>query len=154
MALSAGTTLGHYEILAAIDSGGMGDVYRARDARLGRDVAIKVLPEARARDRNALRRFEQEARSASALNHPNIITIYEIGSHPVGEEIIWYIAMELVEGQTLRQILSNGPVPTQRLLNIAVQTAGALAAAHAKGIVHRDLKPANILVNREDWVKV
>ncbi len=154
MPLATGTTLGHYEILASIDSGGMGDVYRARDARLGRDVAIKVLPEARARDRNALRRFEQEARSASALNHPNIITIYEIGSHPVGQETIWYIAMELVEGQTLRQILTNGPVPTQKLLNIAVQAAGALAAAHAKGIVHRDLKPANILVNREDWVKI
>jgi serine/threonine protein kinase len=101
-----------------------------------------------------LRRFEQEARSASALNHPNIISIYEIGSHPLGQEIIWYIAMELVEGQSLRQILSAGPVPTQKLLNIAVQVASALAAAHAKGIIHRDLKPDNILVNREDRVKV
>jgi predicted ATPase len=138
----------------SIGAGGMGDVYRARDTKLGREVAIKVLPETRAGDRGALRRFEQEARSASALNHPNIITIYEIGSHPAGQETIWYIAMELVEGQSLRQILSDGPVPTQKLLDIAVQTASALAAAHAKGIVHRDLKPENILVNREDRVKV
>ena len=154
MLFPSGTILGPYEILFPLGAGGMGDVYRARDTRLGRDVAIKVLPETRARDRGALRRFEQEARSASALNHPNIITIYEIGNHPVGQETIWYIAMELVEGQSLRQILSNGPVPTQKLLDIAVQAAGALAAAHAKGIVHRDLKPENILVNREDRVKV
>jgi predicted ATPase/serine/threonine protein kinase len=132
----------------------MGEVYRARDIRLGREVAIKILPEARARDREMLRRFEQEARSASALNHPNIVTIYDIGSHPAGPETIWYIAMELVNGQSLRQILSGSPVPIQKLLDIAVQTAGALAAAHAKGIVHRDLKPENILVNREDRVKV
>jgi predicted ATPase/tetratricopeptide (TPR) repeat protein/tRNA A-37 threonylcarbamoyl transferase component Bud32 len=154
MALSAGTVLGPYEILSPLGSGGMADVYRARDTRLGREVAIKVLSQTRVRDREALPRFEQEARSASALNHPNIITIYEIGSHPVGEEAIWYIAMELVEGQSLRQILSSGPVPTQKLLDIAVQISGALAAAHAKGIVHRDLKPENILVNREDRVKV
>jgi predicted ATPase len=154
MALSAGTRLGPYEILSPLGSGGMGDVYRARDTRLGREAAIKVLSETRVRDREALQRFEQEARSASALNHPNIITIYEIGSHPVGQETICYIAMELVEGQSLRLILSNGPVPAQKLLDIAVQAASALAAAHAKGIVHRDLKPENILVNREDWVKV
>ena len=154
MALTAGTRLGPYEILLSIGAGGMGEVFRARDNRLGREVAIKILPEASARDHGALRRFEQEARSASALNHPNIITIYEIGSHPVGQENVWYIAMELVEGQSLRHILSNGPLPTQKLLDIAVQAAGALAAAHAKGIVHRDLKPENILVNREDRVKV
>ena len=154
MPLPTGIILGLYEILCPLGSGGMGDVYRARDTRLGREVAIKVLPEARARDRDALRRFEQEARSASALNHPNIITIYEIDSHPVGQETVWYIAMELVEGQSLRQILSSGPVPTHKLLDIAVQVAGALAASHAKGIVHRDLKPENILVNREDRVKV
>ncbi len=154
MALTSGTRLGPYEILLSIGAGGMGEVFRARDTKLGREVAIKVLPETRARDSGALRRFEQEARSASALNHPNIITIYEIGSQPVEQETIWYIAMELVEGQSLRQILSNGPVPTQKLLDIAVQTAGALAAAHSKGIVHRDLKPENILVNREDRVKL
>jgi predicted ATPase/serine/threonine protein kinase len=154
MSLAAGTRLGPYEILVSIGTGGMGEVYSARDTKLGREVAIKVLPETRARDREALRRFEQEARSASALNHPNIITIYEIGSHSVGQETICYIAMELVEGQSLRQILSDGPVPTQKLLDIAVQAAGALAAAHAKGIVHRDLKPENILVNREDRVKI
>src|SRR6202790_3124579 len=154
MSLPTGTILGPYEILCRLGSGGMGEVYRARDARLGREVAVKVLPGTGAGDRGALRRFEQEARSASALNHPNIITIYEIGSHAVGQETVWYIAMELVEGQSLRQILSNGPLPTQKLLDIAVQAAGALAAAHAKGIVHRDLKPENILVNREDRVKV
>jgi len=154
MPLPAETIVGPYEILSALGSGGMGEVYRARDTRLGREVAIKVLPETRACDREALRRFAQEARSASALNHPNIVTIYEIGNHPVGEKTICYIAMELVEGQSLRQILSDGPVPTRKLLDIAVQTAGALAAAHAKGIVHRDLKPENILVNREDRVKV
>src|SRR5260370_11557162 len=150
---STGSIVGPYRIVEPLGAGGMGEVYRARDARLGREVALKVLRETRARDRAALRRFEQEARSASALNHPNIITIYEIGSHPVEQGTIWYIAMELVEGQSLRQILSDGPLPTQKLLDIAVQAAGALAAAHAKGIVHRDLKPENILVNREDWVK-
>ena len=154
MRLSADTILGPYEILAPLGSGGMGEVYRARDTRLGREVAVKILPEIRARDGEMLRRFEQEARSASALNHPNIVTIYDAGSHPLGAETIWYIAMELVEGQSLRQILSGVPVATQKLLDIAVQTAGALAAAHAKGIVHRDLKPENILVNREDRVKV
>src|SRR6266852_6905154 len=125
MPLSAQTILGPYEILAPLGSGGMGEVYRARDIRLGREVAIKVLPEIRARDREMLRRFEQEARSASALNHPNIVTIYDVGSHPVGPETIWYIAMELVEGQSLRQILSGRPVPTQKLLDIAVQAASA-----------------------------
>src|SRR6202171_734938 len=154
MPLTAGIRFGPYEILAAIGAGGMGDVYRARDTKLGREVAIKVLPETKARDRGALRRFEQEARSASALNHPNIVTIYEIGSHSCGQEAIVSTAMELVEGQSRRQILSDGPVPTQKLLDIAVQAAGALAAAHVKGIVHRDLKPENILVTREDRVKV
>jgi predicted ATPase/serine/threonine protein kinase len=154
MSLPTGTILGPYEILSRLGSGGMGDVYRARDARLGREVAIKVLPETSARDGEALRRFEQEARSASALNHPNIITIYDIGSHPVGQETIWYIAMELVEGESLRQILWRGAMPTKELLDIAVQAAAALAAAHAKAIVHRDLKPENILVSREGRVKI
>ena len=154
MSLPTGTTLGPYEILSRLGSGGMGDVYRARDARLGREVAIKVLPETSARDGEALRRFEQEARSASALNHPNIITIYDIGSHSVGQETIWFIAMELVEGETLRQILWRGAMPTKELLDIAVQAAAALAVAHAKAIVHRDLKPENILVSREGRVKI
>ena len=154
MSLAVGTRLGPYEILASIGTGGMGDVYRARDARLGREIAIKVLPEARVCEPEALRRFEQEARSASALNHPNIITIHEIGSHPVGQESIWYIVMELVDGQSLREILSGGRLATQKLLDIAAQTACALSAAHSKGIVHRDLKPENILVNRDDRVKV
>ena len=154
MALTAGTRLGPYEILAPIGAGGMGKVYRARDVKLGREIAIKVLHDNTARDRDSLRRFEREARSASALNHPNIVTIYEIGSHPFGQETVWYIAMELVEGQSLRRILSHGPLSIQKLLDIAVQAVGALAAAHAKGIVHRDLKPENIMVNREERVKI
>ena len=127
----------------------MGEVYRARDSRLGREVALKVLGESRARDREALERFEREARAASALNHPNIVTIYDIGRAQCGSESIAYIAMELVEGQSLRQMISEGPVEMDRLLDIATQTVRALAAAHQKGIVHRDLKPENIMLARE-----
>src|SRR5213595_2976751 len=150
MPLTAGIILGHYEILAALGSGGMGDVYRARDTRLGREVAIKVLHEARARDREALRRFEQEARSASALNHPNIVTIHEIGS----SNSTTYIAMEFVDGQTLREMLHTGPLPTRRLLDLAFQVADGLAKAHSAGIVHRDLKPENVMVSRDGVVKI
>jgi len=154
MPLVAGTMLGPYEILAPLGSGGMGEVWRARDTRLGREVAIKVLPEARARDREALGRFEQEARSVAALNHPNIVTIYEIGSAGGGQDSICYIAMELVEGRSLRQILSDGSMAIEQLVDIAAQAADALAAAHAKEITHRDLKPENIMVNREGRVKL
>src|SRR5258708_6599743 len=154
MPLPAGTILGSYEILSPLGSGAMGDVYRARDGRLGREVAIKVLPETRSGDREALQRFEQEARSASALNHPNIIVIYEIGSYSAGQGTITYIAMELVEGQSLRQILSNGPLPTQKLLDIAVRGAGAWGAAHARGIAPGDLKPENIRVNQDARGKI
>jgi predicted ATPase len=148
--LAAGTELGPYRIEAPIGEGGMGVVYRARDTRLRRDVAVKVLPQAFAQDREALERFEQEARSASALNHPNIITIYDIGCF----ESISYIVMELVEGRNLRQITSDGHVAVRDVLTIAVQIADALAAAHSKGLVHRDLKPDNIMVSREGRVKI
>ena len=154
MSLSAGTRLGPYEIIDALGGGGMGEVYRARDTRLEREVAIKVLAEPHARDCQALERFEREARSASALNHPNIVTIYDISQIGRERDSISYIAMELVEGRSLRQILSEGPVAMKELLEIAVQVAGALAAAHAKGIVHRDLKPDNIMVTRDGLVKI
>ena len=127
MTLAAGTRLGPYKILAPLGAGGMGEVYRARDTRLGREVAIKVLPEALAADRDRLSRFEQEARSASALNHPNIITIYEIGSI----DSVSYIAMELVSGRTLRDLIVEGPLPTRRVLAIAAQIADALSRAHS-----------------------
>ena len=150
MSLSAGKRLGAYEILSPIGAGGMGEVYRARDTRLGRDVAIKVLPSERASDPERRRRFEQEARSASALNHPNILTIHEIGSD--GETT--YIAMELVEGRTVRELVASEPLPTRKLLDIAAQTAEGLAKAHAAGIVHRDLKPENLMVSKDGYVKI
>src|SRR5262249_46744705 len=151
MPLPAGTRLGPYEILSAIGAGGMGEVYGARDAKLGREIAIKVLPGDVATDPARRSRFEQEARSASALNHPNILTIYDI-SEADGS---LYIAMELVEGRTLRELLAAGdPLPTRKLLDVAVQTAEGLAKAHAAGIVHRDLKPENLMVTRDGYVKI
>ena len=151
MTLAAGSRLGAYEILSPLGAGGMGEVYRARDARLGREVAIKVLPSATASDPDRRARFEQEARSASALNHPNILTIYDIGE----SSGTVYIAMELVEGKTLRELLASGePLPTKRLLDVAVQTAEGLAKAHAAGIVHRDLKPENLMISKDGFVKI
>src|SRR5258707_4077291 len=135
MAIPAGTRLGPYEILAPLGAGGMGEVYRARDERLGREVAIKVLPETVASDGERLRRFEQEARSASALNHPNIVTIHDVGrSGPTS-----WIAMELVEGDSLRHLVAGGPLPARQALSIGTQIAEGLARAHASNIVHRDL---------------
>ncbi len=128
----------------------MGEVYRARDARLGRDVALKVLPTALAANAERLKRFEKEARSASALNHPNLVTIHDIGSSNGVE----YIAMELVEGRTLREILADGAIPSKVLLGIAAQAADGLAKAHGAGIVHRDLKPENLMVSKDGFVKV
>ncbi|MEX0878703.1 MAG: protein kinase [Thermoanaerobaculia bacterium] len=150
MSLSPGTRFGPYEILAPLGAGGMGEVYRARDPRLGREVAIKILPAELSADRDRLTRFDQEARSASALNHPNIVTIYEIGR--AGETS--YIAMELVAGKTLREILAESPIPVRRLLPIASQIAEGLARAHETGIVHRDLKPENVMVTRDGHVKI
>lgn len=128
----------------------MGEVYRARDSRLGRYVAIKVLPDDLAENRERLARFEQEARSASALNHPNIVTIHDIGR----ESSVSYISMELVEGQTLRELLASGPLPIKQLLDLGAQTADGLATAHAIGMVHRDLKPENLMIARNGFVKI
>jgi len=150
MSLESGTRLGPYEILSRLGAGGMGEVYRARDARLGRDVAAKVLPPEASRSPERLARFEAEARSASALNHPNIVTIYDIGEC----EGISYIAMELVEGRTLRSVLTEGPLPARKLLAIASQVADGLAKAHGAGIVHRDLKPENVMVTAEGFAKI
>ena len=140
--LSAGKQLGPYEIVSLLGAGGMGEVYRARDARLGRTVALKVLAAEVAEDPGRRSRFEQEARAASALNHPNILTVFDFGS----QEGLTYIVSELIEGESLRDMLRRGPIPQSRLIEIGGQVADALAAAHASGIVHRDLKPDNIMV--------
>ena len=150
MTLSAGTRVGPYEVLAPLGSGGMGEVYRARDERLSREVALKVLPAELAADVGRLKRFEREARSASALSHPNIVTIYDIGT----SESVSYIAMEKVEGKTLRELLADGAFPPQKLLRLAAQLAEGLARAHDAGIVHRDLKPENVMVTRDGLVKI
>jgi Tol biopolymer transport system component len=150
MPLNAGVKLGPFEILSPLGAGGMGEVYRAKDPRLGREVALKVLPESFSEDADRLRRFEQEARAASSLNHPNIVTIHEIGS--AGGTT--YLAMELVDGASLRELLAAGPIPPKRMLDVAVQIAEALAKAHGAGIVHRDLKPENVMVSRDGYVKL
>jgi len=150
MTLAAGTRLGPYEILAPLGAGGMGEVYRARDTRLSRSVALKVLPENLSVEPERLQRFEKEARSASALNHPNIVTIYGVGT----AEGVSYIAMELVEGKTLRELLHAGALPLRRLLPLAAQMADGLAKAHEAGIVHRDLKPENVMVTKDAFVKI
>ena len=142
--------MGPYEILSPVGEGGMGEVYRAADKRLGRHVALKVLRAVFSRDVWALTRFEQEARSVSALNHPNIVTIYDIGQ----ADGSFYFAMELIEGKSLREILKSGPVPVRRLVKLAMLMADGIARAHAAGIVHRDLKPENVMVTREDQVKI
>ena len=141
---------GQYEVLSLIGSGGMGEVYRARDIRLRRDVAIKVLPGKLSADREQLGRLKQEARSASALNHPNIVTIYELSQ--VGST--HYIAMELVEGKTLRDVLASGPIPIPMAIQIAAQVAEGLAKAHETGIIHRDLKPGNLMITQDGLVKI
>jgi serine/threonine protein kinase len=150
MTLAPQRVNGPYEVRGIVGTGGMGEVYRARDRRLDRDVALKVLPAESATDRHRLRRFEREARVVSQLNHPNIVTIYEIGDTATG----LYIAMELVDGRTLREIVRGGPLPLDRLLFIAEQIASGLACAHAAGIVHRDLKPENVMVSKGGAVKV
>src|SRR5687768_13078964 len=150
MTVSAGTRLGPYEVLAPVGAGGMGEVYRAKDSRLGRDVAIKVLPAAFSADPERLTRFEQEARAAAALNHPNILAVHDVGQHDGSP----YIVSELLEGETLRERLSAGALLVRKAVEYAVQIACALAAAHAKGIVHRDLKPENIFVTADGRVKI
>src|SRR5579864_9447318 len=150
MALTSGTKFGPYEIVSPAGAGGMGEVYRARDTRLGRDVAIKVLPEALANDADRLRRFEQEARTIAALNHPNILGIHDIGAHDGAP----FLVSEFLEGQTLRDKLVSGPVPVRRAIEYALGIAQGLAVAHEKGIVHRDLKPENLFVTRDARIKV
>jgi serine/threonine protein kinase len=150
MAISAGQKIGPYEVLSSIGAGGMGEVYRAVDTRLGREVALKILPSEFSTDQDRLERFEQEARSASALNHPNIITIYDVGTHNGTS----YLSMELVEGKTLRAILDEGLMPLRRVVNIASQLADGLAKAHSAGIIHRDLKPENLMISKDGFLKI
>lgn len=150
MPLVPGVRLGPYELLRPIGAGGMGEVHRARHLKLRRDVAIKVLPARFATDSTRLIRFEREARTASALNHPNIVTIYDIAEH----EGTTYIAMELVPGRTLRELIEDGPLPIDLTIRLALQIADGLAAAHAAGIVHRDIKPANIMVTGDGLAKI
>jgi serine/threonine protein kinase/Tol biopolymer transport system component len=150
MILAAGTKLGPYEILAPLGAGGMGEVYRARDPRLGRDVAIKVLPASFSADADRLRRFEQEARAAGILNHPNITAVYDIGTH----EGAPYVVQELLEGETLRSALAGAKLSPRKAIDYSLQIAHGLAAAHEKGIVHRDLKPENLFVTKDGRVKI
>src|SRR5262252_8125905 len=139
MPFTPGSRLGPYEVVAAIGAGGMGEVYRARDPRLGRDVAIKVLPEAVARDADRLARFEREARTVAALNHPSIVTLFSVEQ----DQGVRFLTMELVEGERLDHIVRPGGLPVARVLEIGIALADALVAAHERGVVHRDLKPAN-----------
>jgi|HubBroStandDraft_5_1064220.scaffolds.fasta_scaffold16329_1 serine/threonine protein kinase/Tol biopolymer transport system component len=150
MALTSGTKLGPYEILAPLGAGGMGEVYRARDTRLGRDVALKILPESFARDTDRLRRFEQEARAVAALNHPNILAIHDIGEQGGSP----FLVSELLEGESLRAALDRGALPQRKTIEYGVQIAQGLAAAHDKGIIHRDLKPENIFITNDGRIKI
>ncbi len=163
--MQPGTRLGPYEVISSIGAGGMGEVWRARDTRLGRDVAIKVLPAQFASDPDRLRRFEQEARAVAALNHANILAIHDVGStkvsvgatgeeSAVSEEVVHYIVTELLEGEALRERLHGGALPVRKAVEVGVQIAQGLAAAHEKGIVHRDLKPANVFVTANGQVKI
>jgi serine/threonine protein kinase len=157
MSLPIGTRLGPYEIVAPIGSGGMGEVYRARDNRLNRDVAIKVLPAALARDPDRMARLEQEARAAAALNAPGIVAVHDIGTHDSASspgQPAMYVVMELLEGESLRSRLDAGPMPPRKAAEYAAQIASALAVAHARGIVHRDLKPENLFVTKDGRIKI
>jgi hypothetical protein len=148
--LSPGARLGPYEIVSLVGAGGMGEVYRARDPRLGREVAIKVLPATFTSDLDRLRRFEQEARAAAALNHPNILTVHEVGIQD-GQS---YVVSEFLEGRTLRQVLQDSALPVRKVIDYAIHIANGMAAAHEKGIVHRDLKPENLFVTKDDRLKI
>src|SRR5213075_1281661 len=148
MGLAPGTRLGPYEILSALGAGGMGEVYRARDTKLGRDVALKVLPSGLPADLERLARFEQEARAAAALSHPNILAVHAIDTHHGSP----YIVSELLEGETLREKIAG--LPVRKAIDYAIQIAHGLMAAHDKGIVHRDLKPENIFITHDGRAKI
>ena len=150
MALAPGTELGPYEIIAPVGSGGMGEVYRARDTRLDRLVAIKILPASVAGDPDRLARFAREAKAVAALSHPNVLSIHDFGT----SDGISYAVTELLDGATLRERLASGPVPMQKAIDITVQIARGLSAAHDKGIVHRDLKPENLFLTRDGHLKI
>ena len=150
MPLSAGTRLGPYEILGLVGAGGMGEVYRARDPRLGRDVAVKVLRDNASPSAEQLHRFEQEARIVGSLNHPNVLGLHDVGSY----EGMPYIVTELLEGRLVRDILAAGPLPHRKAVECAQQVARGLAAAHERGIVHRDLKPANLFLTKDGQIKI
>jgi serine/threonine protein kinase len=150
VSLTPAMRLGPYEILSPLGAGGMGEVYKARDTKLGREVAIKVLPDRLAADPAALERFEREARAVAALSHPNILGIYDLGRHDGST----YAVMELLVGETLRERLAEGALPQRKALEYGLQTAHGLAAAHEKGIVHRDLKPENIFITTDGRLKI
>jgi len=150
MSIAAGTKLGRYEIRSKIGEGGMGEVYRAHDEKLNRDVAIKVLPAALSENSDRLHRFEQEAQAAGSLNHPNILAVYDVGTH----ESAPYVVSEMLEGETLRGVFDDGPLSTRKAIDCATQIARGLAAAHDKGIIHRDLKPDNLFITKDDRVKI
>ena len=150
MSLSAGDKLGPYELLAPIGAGGMGEVWKARDSRLNRDVALKVLPEHLARDSQALLRFDHEAKAVAALSHPNILVLYDVGA----DAGIHFVVTELLEGETLRERIARGPLPWRKAAEMGAAIAEGLAAAHSKGIVHQDIKPANIFLTSDGRVKI
>ena len=169
MTLSTGIQLGPYEILAPLGAGGMGEVYRAKDTRLDREVAVKVLPEHLANNDDALARFEREAKAVAALSHPNILAIHDVGIDPPpspltkaaspgapgeGQRGVSYVVMELLEGETLRERVRRSAIPWRKAAEIGTAIADGLAAAHGKGIVHRDLKPGNVFLTSDGVVKI
>src|SRR5215813_2411483 len=149
MPLTSGTRLGPYEIQSQLGAGGMGDVYCARDTRLGRNVAIKVLPQSFASDTERLHRFENEARVVAALSHPNIVAVFDVGQHHGAP----FLVSELLEGDTLRTVLERGSLPPRKEIDYGGQVAKGLAAAHEKGVIHRDLKPENVFLTKDGRIK-
>src|SRR5260221_10358840 len=150
MRIAIGTKIGHYEIVGWLGAGGMGEVYRARDPRLGREVALKLIPETFAADAGRVQRFEQEARAAGQLNHPNILAVYDVGVHDGAP----YIVSELLDGESLRSRLRGGALPARKAVDCARQIAEGLAAAHDRNIVHRDMKPDNVFITTDGRIKI